>query len=343
MPRAAEPDDPFPVRTQLPFDLLFLDQTPRSARILAARRTRLIVHGTYESTFVTNDALVTLFRQDHFNRFQGRVTLPILEAVAAGTPGGTAFIMDGETLRTVLDFGMGVGPRSEIGAEIPLLLHTSGFLDSTIDSYHAALGLPDGGRPAFAGNRYLAGYVGDGEEFFFDHPPGGVRLGDVVLTGRTAVVKGREHSPDVAAGLSVKLPTGDPHRLDGSGRADYGLSLHVSRRFGRSSLHAGFQVTRLGGWSLAPAVPLLSPRSQFGAYSFAATPRSTLVVQILRSSGPFHFRSGSDLGRVALEIAAGFRHRAPRGFFIEWAVLENLDSYYNTPDVGTFVGLTFPR
>lgn len=339
--RAGEPDDPFPVRSQLPFGLLFLDQTPRSARIVAARRLRLDLHSAYENTFAATDRLVTLFRQDQGNQYHGRVTLPILETAAAGTPAGTGFVLDGEVLRSVVDVAFGIGPRFEAGAEIPLLLHTSGFLDPAIDGYHAGLGLPDGGRTAFAKNRYVVGYVGDGREYFSDHPAGGVGLGDIVIYGRGALARDHFGWPDVALGVSVKLPSGDPRRLDGSGRADYGASLQVSGRIGRSSLHGGYEVTRVGGWSLAPGVRLVSPRSQFGAYGFAVTSRSTVVVQILRSSGPFRFRSGSDLGRVALEIAAGLRYHVPRGFFLEWAVLENLDPYYNTPDVGTFLGLSF--
>ncbi len=338
--RAAELDDPFPLRNQLPFNLVFLDQTPRSARILPRRATRLAIDFAYESTFVTTEGLVSAFRQDDFTLYDGRVTAPILRAAAGSSPGGTAFILDGETLRSLVDFGIGLGGRFEIDAEIPLLLHTSGFLDPFIDDYHDRLGLPDGGRTAFARDRYIAGYVGDGEEIFIDRPPGGVRPGDLVLTGRAALLKSGDQRPDIAAGLSLKLPTGSARRLDGSGSVDAGVSFQISRRFERSTLHGGYAVARIGDWALAPRLPLHSSRSLFVAYSFAATARSHLVVQILRSSGPFSFRPGSDLGRVAQEITAGFRHRMHGGLQLEWAVIENLDRYLNTPDAGVFLGLS---
>ena len=333
-------DDPFPLRNQLPFNLLFLDQTPRGARVLEARRTRVAVHAAYESTFVASADLIALYRQDDFATLDGRVTLPILEGVAAGTPGRTGFVLDGETLRTTVDFGIGLGRRFEIDLEVPFLLHTSGVLDRGIDRYHARLGLPDGGRSAFARDRYVAAYVGDGAEVFFDGPAGGFHPGDVVLTGRAALLRQAARRPDLAASLAVKLPTGDPRRLDGSGRADYGASIQISRVFGRTTLHAGYQVTRVGQWALAPSLPLGDPRSLFGACGVALTRRSTLIVQILRSSGPFHYRPGNDLGRVAQEIAAGFRTRTPRGHLFQWALIENLDQHLNTPDVGFFVGLS---
>jgi len=52
-------------------------------------------------------------------------------------------------------------------------------------------------------------------------------------------------------------------------------------------------------------------------------------------------RSGNDLGKVAMEMSAGFRHRLPRGFELEWSFIENLEPFYNTPDIGTFVGLNY--
>ncbi len=333
---AADLDDPFLLRNQLPLGLLFLDQTPRSARLLPGRSTRLEIHFTYESTFVTTDRLVDTFRQDDFGAFDGRVTASLLRADAAAQPGGTSFIMDGETLRGVLDFGIGLGGRFELGVEVPFLLHTSGFMDTAIADYHDWLGFPDGGRNAFARNQYVAGYVGNGEEVFVNRPPGGIRPGDLVLNGRAA----RGRLPDIAAGLSLKVPTGAASRLDGSGRADFGASVQVTRRFRRSTVHCGYMVTRVGDWTLAPGVPLSSPKSLFVAGSFAATSRTSLVAQVLRSSGPFRFEAGSDLGRLATEIAAGFRHRLAGRALLEWGIIENLDHYLNTPDIGVFLGVS---
>jgi Protein of unknown function (DUF3187) len=337
---AADLDDPFLLRNQLPLGLLFLDQTPRSARILPGRSTRLEIHFTYESTFVTTDRLVDTFRQDDFGALDGRVTASLLRADAAAQPGGTSFIMDGETLRGVLDFGIGLGGRFELGVEVPFLLHTSGFMDAGIAGYHDWLGFPDGGRNAFARNQYVAGYVGNGEEVFVNRPPGGIRAGDLVLNGRAALLKSHGRLPDIAAGLSLKIPTGAASRLDGSGRADFGASLQVTRRFRRATAHFGYMVTRVGDWALAPGVPLSSPKSLFVAGSFGVTSRTSLIGQFLRSSGPFRFEAGSDLGRLATEIAAGFRHRLPGRTLLEWGIIENLDHYLNTPDIGVFLGVS---
>jgi hypothetical protein len=337
---AEEPDGPYTLRNQLPLHLLFLDQTPRTAHLLQPRKTRLAVYVTYESTHAATDSLISLFRADDFATFDGLVTQPLLEAVAASTPGGTAYFLDGETMRTVLDASLGVGSRFEIGLEVPFLLHTGGFLDSIIDNYHDRFDLPDGGRTSFQRDRYVSGYVGDGASVFIEDR-GGVGLGDIVLTGRAALLRASSRRPAITLSASAKLPTGDPDRLDGSGSADYSAALQVSARLGRSSLHGGYAYTIVGDWDLAPSLPLSNSESLFATYSFAATPHTSLIVQFLRTRGPFEFRAGSDIGRVSNEIALGLRHRMAGGVLFDWALIENLNTDLNTPDVGAFLGVTY--
>lgn len=336
--RAAEMDDPLPLRSQLPFNLLFLAPTPRSARLTASRRPRCSVRLAYENTLAATDDLIRAYRQDDFATYGGRVTLPVLQSVASGTPGRTAFILDGETLHAVLEVRVLAARRLDLGLEVPLIEHGRGFLDPTIDGYHERLNLPDGGRPGFARDRFVAGYVGDSQMVFFDHPPGGLGLGDVTLSGRTALLPEGRARPALAAGLSVKLPTGSVSRLHGSGSADYGGSIALTKAIRRSTLHAGYSYTRAGDWRLAPGLPLRDIRSAYGACVVRLSGATSLVAQTFRTKGPFPLRSGSDLGRVAWEIALGARHRLPGGDRIEWALLENLDREHNAPDIGAFLG-----
>ena len=42
-----------------------------------------------------------------------------------------------------------------------------------------------------------------------------------------------------------------------------------------------------------------------------------------------------------MEVAVGFRRRLPRGIDLEWSVIENIDPFYNTPDIGAFLGLNY--
>jgi uncharacterized protein DUF3187 len=337
---ASSPDDPLPIRSQLPFKLLFLEPAPASAGIEPDREARFALHATYENTLVASDALVNEFDRNG-GAYDGRVTLPTLASIAAGQPSGTAYILDGETLRTVLNARLGITRRLELGVEVPFLSAGRGFMDRPIDSFHDRLHLPDGGRTGFAQDEFRAGYIGDGQTVYLDEPPGGFRLGDIVLSVAGAIVRPRGKVPAVSAALSVKLPTGAFREVAGSGSTDYGLAVRITRKWTRSTLHLGSTWNHLGEWKLAPGLPLHASRSHYASYAFAADPRIHLIVQAIRTSGPFPFRSGNDLGKVAMEVSAGFRYHLPGGVDLEWAVIENLEPYYNTPDVGMFLGVRF--
>jgi hypothetical protein len=221
-------------------------------------------------------------------------------------------------MRAVLEGRLGLTDRIEIGLEGPLLMHTAGFMDAPIDSYHSWLGLPDGGREAFARDQYVVGYSDEGRTVFLEEAPSGTRLGDVVISGRTTMARSAAGRSALALALALKLPTGSVERFDGSGHADLAL----------------------GTWSLDPGLDLDDRRSLYFSWAFSATPTSFVVVQILGGAGPFPSRSDGTLGEPAAEIAAGMRHAGRSPWTIEWAFLENLTRDLNVPDVGFFFGVS---
>ena len=336
---ASDLDDPLPIRDPFPLKLLFLDQPPSGAALQAPLRARLSINASYVNTMVATEDLVELYNRDP--SYRGIVTLGVLQMVANAQPSRTAFIFDGETMRTTLQARVGITQRFELGVDAPFLSQYRGFMDPYIDEFHHRLGLPDGGRTGFAHDEFRAGYVGDGATVYFDQAPGGMRLGDIVLSAAGALLVEDRRSPAMSLLLSAKLPTGDYHTLDGSGSLDYGGTLRLSKRWGRSTAHAGFSFNSVGEWRLAPALGLHNSRSLFGAYVFSATPNTCLILQAVRTAGPFPFRSGNDLGKVAMEVDGGFRHRMARGLELEWSFIENIDPYYNTPDIGVFLGLNY--
>jgi hypothetical protein len=309
--------------------------------LLAPDDFRLSFFVSHENTLVGDHDLHTLFAEDNFATLGGIVTEPILASVAAASPGGTSYFIDGETTRMVLEGTFGIGRRLELGADIPFLLHSAGWFDGVIDRYHELFGFADGGRPNFVRYRFVGGYVGDGETVFIDGSPGGVGLGDIVLNARTALLEAKGRRPAISAGVSLKLATGDAERLEGSGHTDYGLGVQLSEWFGRSTIHLGYSYTFAGGWALAPSLPMEDLRSLFASYAFNWTPRRIVIAQVLRSSGAFPYRVGGDLGTTATEMSIGMRHLLGRGYSLEWGLNENLSPDQNTTDVGLFFGLSF--
>lgn len=330
-------DDPFALRGQYPLALPFLDLTPRSAFLLADGETRLGVSLAYESTMTMSADLDALYKSGK-GPADGRVTQPVLTQVASTSRSGHAYYVDGETLRATLEGAVGVGTRCELGLTLPLVWHTTGFMDSPIERWHSFWGFADGGRPDFARDQYVVGYEDRGRTVFLGDAPGGVRPGDLVLSARVGLFRSAGGSTALSALAEIKAPTGDPDRFDGSGSWDEGIGLLAGWRLGRSSLHFGAQASWLGSWTIEDAPTIGHRFALFGGYAFAFSPRLSFVGQVLSGHGPFPSRDGGDLGDPTIEIALGLRHAASGENAFDWALLENFTSRLNTPDFGLYLG-----
>lgn len=136
---------------------------------------------------------------------------------------GEYLLLDGETTRFTVAARYGLLPRLEIGAKIPYISHSTGFLDGFIDGYHGIFGFPDGGRDESPRNRLLYFYRRDGiEKIRVDASGSGI--GDLQLTATIPLYAERNRSMTFNAAL--KLPTGDSDQLRGSGSTDLALWLH---------------------------------------------------------------------------------------------------------------------
>jgi hypothetical protein len=122
--------------------------------------------------------------------------------------GDEALRLDGETQRWTLRYRRGFSSDWEANVEIPLLHVGGGFLDSAIENWHDAFGLPQGGRKEAPQDRFSYRYVRDGvTELAVED--GGTGLGDV----RVGV--GRALADGLVLRAQLKLPTGDEDLLGG--------------------------------------------------------------------------------------------------------------------------------
>ena len=136
--------------------------------------------------------------------------------------------LDGETHRLNLEWRQGLKDGWEWGVELPYISHSGGFLDSSIDSFHNALGLPQGGRDEVARNQINFRYTRNGVDLMnVDHAVSGV--GDLRLLAAKQLNIGKLFSDyEAALHLSLKLPTGDEKELRGSGSTDLATWLSVA-------------------------------------------------------------------------------------------------------------------
>lgn len=150
--------------------------------------------------------------------------------------GNTRLELDGETLTVGLDVQYRASDRWLLKLEAPFVLHSGGFLDRFIDRWHRITGLPEGERPRQSTDHLLFGYGDDNQLLITDAQQ--AALGDIQLS---AAYRLREVAPPVLdrsggwqtnlwSQLTIKLPSGRPESLTGSGATDVALSLHLIRQ-----------------------------------------------------------------------------------------------------------------
>lgn len=164
---------------------------------------------------------------------QGEVSLSVNLAnnFAIDENNHEAITLDGETYRGALDLRYGLARRFEAGIEIPVVAQSGGFLDGFIEWFHRTFGFNNGGRDEVPRDRLLYRYERDGSDRLV-MDDGGVGLGDIRLTGGMQLYDEQTEAPrSLSLRAALKLPTGNSHKLRGSGSVDFSLWLNGSDDF----------------------------------------------------------------------------------------------------------------
>ncbi|MDT8440035.1 MAG: DUF3187 family protein [Desulfuromonadales bacterium] len=233
------------------------------------------------------------------------VDLAIISNASLSARDGEALRFDGESYVTVLGLRRGIGERLQIGIDLPWVRHSSGFLDSFIDSWHDLFGLPDGDRNRLPKDQLVYGYAGGGkDDFLLDNGDGG--FGDL----RLHLAWQTHASEQLAASLygSLKAPTGDADDLTGSGAWDISLALSVQRDFalarGGAAVWGGIGATWLGdGDLLARQAEDWAVNGWLGA-GWSPLERLALKLQIDSHSALYDSKL-RELGDAALMLTVG--------------------------------------
>jgi hypothetical protein len=161
---------------------------------------------------------------------RGRLNVALVEDLASfytvDQSGNEQLVFDGESSKTTLALRYGISDRVDAGITIPYLHYGGGFLDSFIIHWHDAFGMKQGGRDSAPTGAINLGYQRDGrEKLKMKRSVSGV--GDVRVTAGMALYNDVETDSRTSVALKgeVKLPTGDPAELTGSGSTDLALSI----------------------------------------------------------------------------------------------------------------------
>lgn len=325
---------PLRIREQFLLGVGFLSLEPADPAVLAPGLWRVGLVHTATNTWVGSEAFEP-FLDDR--PLRQPVTLAELREVDAG---GTAlFLADGETYRTSVTLGRGLGGGFEVELTVPWIELDGGFGDAAIEAFHDGIGLPDGHRPAVPRDSFTV-YLRDaaGNEVFRDaEPSSGVGDVTVALKRRLGL---RSERWSAALQAVVELASGDEEALRGSGSPDYGLQLLLSRGGDRSAWFLALGARRLGE-SAVFALEEQTAFSAFVAYERRIGSGLSAIFQVQAAESPFQVLAVEDLGDVAFSIDFGIQQRVGRDAVVFAALTENVVHYRNSADFGLHLGLAW--
>jgi hypothetical protein len=293
-----EPSDsswrrPLASRNQIPLSLLFIYLTPD--------RSGVVPEG-----------------QIHFD-----LGFDYSNIILAAEEENEAIRLDLEYLRTLVSIRRGFRSGLELGFEIPFYVYYGGFLDPFVDDFHEALGFPN-----FLRGQTPYGLVDyqfrRGDDVVFRGGSSFSAVGDVTFSGKKILVSRNRYG--LALRGAVKLPTGSPENLSGSGATDFGVGAAFDRIGDRFGFYLNASYHFLGSTETLPTNDYFSFMA--GA-DWRIKPRITALLQVdysrpsIDGELPFFDRSPS-------QLALGLRYRHSDRFVYEWRFVEDLSTF--SPD-----------
>ena len=226
-------------------------------------------------------------------------------------------VIDSETQTIALSLRHRVFERMELGIDVPYVSHSGGTLDSLIKDWHSLVGLSNSMREGPDDQLQLS-YALDGVTYYeMLAPASGV--GDVQLSAAFQW----QH---VTLRAGIKLPTGDPDKLTGSGAADVSLGLYANRTttlFDRAFDYSGFVgVLVLGDGDVMPEFQESTVPYGGLALRWHATERLSLATQ-LSLQGSYFDIDIDEIGGSTVQFSIGGDYRFKRTL-LRLAIVEDI-------------------
>jgi hypothetical protein len=302
-----------------PYQMLFLQFLPESPDPLGAREQRLSLQWDAANVML-----------------------------APGGPGSTV-LEDTEVHRLLAVWRSGTSHGGEVTAALPVVWRTGGFMDGIISAWHRVLGIGatmdvPTGRDSYPQGQSIV-YLADPAGRVLVDRGGAFGWGDLSVTHKWPVGR-RTPRAGLAARLGVKLPTGNPGMLLGSGGVDIGAMLDTRYAVGRdTTVYAGLGGALLGR---AASVPNRKPAlaQVLFAVEYRANNHDSYLWQI-EGSGAAVRTGNAFADRAAVTASFAYRRVLDRHRVLTVGFSENGD-YQNYavpvlggigPDFTTTIGL----
>ncbi|MCG6961954.1 MAG: DUF3187 family protein [Acidobacteria bacterium] len=325
------------VRSQSPFDQLFLALTPEAAGTLPHGQVRSDISVTWSNTFILSKGV----RNWVVNyRSPGRHGLNQTEIgrLLALYPTTDLYMFDGELARFNLRVSYGLTDRLQLTLGTAVQTQGGGFADSSIESFHGSFRFANAEREYFPQNHYQLFMRLGGRQVFFDGASANPVLGDTTCELK---LRARQtwHGWLSSVSVAVKAPTGSRADLAGSGRWDAQLAGYASRRVGPGRLHLNLAYALLGGTDSLPGLTANNLWTFVAGYElWSPRRRVNWILQATAETSVFRGTTPSDLARPSYLVLGGARVPAGRRGTLTFALVENVVELDNSADLVLHVG-----
>lgn len=257
-----------------------------------------------------------------------QVTFDIANHADASTANGEDITLDGESYYLDLAYRRGITDWLEVGIDVPFVAHADGMLDNLIEGWHDLFGMSNAKRTG-PPNQLTFAYAHPALEAF-SMTSGAAGLGDIRLHAAVPLWPGASGSTrNLTLRAGVKLPTGDPDKLLGSGAVDGSLAVYYSGRgiFGLERLdltaHAGLLLT--GDSDLF--APIQENTVPFGGIAADWRFNERLrAMAAMYAQGEYLDSGLEELGSSLQLIVGGDYRFAGNGFALSFGIVEELFS-----------------
>ncbi|VGO14288.1 hypothetical protein PDESU_02847 [Pontiella desulfatans] len=251
---------------------------------------------------------------------------------------GETFIWDGETAQYCLKLRYGVSERLELGIDLPYIVHSGGYLDSTIRKFHQLFGYSNDRQMEFEKNQ-IHYQIGENGDTLFEMTDTHSGLGDIRLTAAVSLLPGsigaRRH---LAARSVLKLPTGNSSDLLGSGGTDVSAGLAYTDYDLLQSINTVVSAN-LGLLYMGDSEVLGDKQRNFAGYGGASLGWRALTWLDMKLQVDLHSAMYDtellQLGH-SLQLLAGGTVHLPGDVLMDLGISEQL-STDATPDVGFYL------
>ena len=261
---------------------------------------------------------------------------------AGGISGAEQLRIDGETTRVSINLRQRLSSCWQVQAAVPLVSHSPGRFDRAIDDWHKFFGLPDAQRDASSFDVLQYQYSDEqGLHQSVLNPQSG--LGDVQIAVQYALgcfATADSTRADQMLRVGIKLPTGDPDDMLGSGGADIFADWQSPV----------YRIAERYNGGLALGLLIIEDTPEFVRQESAAVYGSASVqyrlshnlrlIAQLDGHTSFYKSGLRELGAGSINLAVGARYLKARSYSYEFSISEDV-MIDTTPDIVARLAITY--